>query len=229
MGPGGGLRGEAVSLRDAAVAYSGFGRPAICGVTLSIGLGRYVVVTGPNGAGKTTLIEACLGLLKPVRGSVKLLGVDTRSRGLARVRRLCGYVPQGFMRPPHDHYTARQVISMGLAPLGRGGSEGVGEVAEALGIKPLLERPVGTLSGGEQQKVFIARAMVRRPLVLFLDEPFASLDRASREAVAHALGDYVKRAGASVVVVTHDTMPVSSLADAVVKMEGGRVVSVEGL
>ncbi|MCX8204919.1 MAG: ATP-binding cassette domain-containing protein [Candidatus Nezhaarchaeota archaeon] len=124
------------------VAYSGFGRPAIHDVTLSIGLGKYALITGHNGAGKTTLIEACLGLLKPVKGYAKLLGVDTGSRSVIKARRLCSYVPQNFMRPPYDHYTAHQVIAMGLASLNDGRPKDydrlVAWAAETLGIEGLL-------------------------------------------------------------------------------------------
>lgn len=96
------------------VSYSGTGKPAIADITLSIDLGKPVLITGPNGVGKTTLIETCLGLLKPFRGYVKLFGIDTRSWKLFKARRLCSYVPQDFMKPPYESFTARDVIAMGL-------------------------------------------------------------------------------------------------------------------
>ena len=223
------IRGEAVSLSNVTVSYPGSGEPAIRGVNLSVGLGKYVVIVGPNGAGKTTLIETCLGLLKPVKGVARLLGVDTRRREVVLARRLCSYVPQNFMRPPHDHYTARQVILMGLAPLGKRVEENsVEAVAELLGIGNLLNKPMGALSGGEQQKVFIARALTRKPRVLFLDEPFASLDKDSRVLVARVVKEYVEREGATAVIASHDTSALVDLADAVVKMSSGQVISVEG-
>jgi len=201
---------------------------------MSVPMGRLVVITGPNGAGKTTLIETCLGLLKPREGVARLLGVDTRGRLLVKARRLCSYVPQDFMRPPQDHYTAGQVISMGLTSSSgpsreRGAEDAVLAVAEALGVRSLLDRPIGTLSGGEQQKVFIARALVRRPRVMFLDEPFASLDRGSRAHVASMVHEYVKREGATALVVSHDVSPLDHLADALVRMDGGSVVEARGL
>ena len=211
------------------VAYSGSGRPAIVGVSLSVPLGVMVLVTGPNGAGKTTLLETCLGLLKPIRGRALLLGVDTRSRGIVEVRRRCSYVPQDFMRAPHESYTARRVVELGLAlsPLGaRAASERVEWAAKLLGIEDLLDRPIGTLSGGEQQKVYIARAMARRPDVLFLDEPFSSLDRESRAAVAKAIREYVNERGATALVVSHDVSPVLGLVDTIVRMNGGKIVEV---
>ncbi|MEM2291493.1 MAG: ATP-binding cassette domain-containing protein, partial [Candidatus Korarchaeum sp.] len=110
-------RCEALRLEDVWVSYSGSGRPAIREVNLSLSSGESVLITGPNGAGKTTLLETCLGLLKPFRGEAFLFGVNTKSRRVADVRKLCGYVPQNFMKPPEESYTVRQVISMGLAPL----------------------------------------------------------------------------------------------------------------
>ena len=95
-----------------------------------------------------------------------------------------------------------------------------------LGIEDLLDRPIGTLSGGEQQKVYIARAMARRPDVLFLDEPFSSLDRESRAAVAKAIREYVNERGATALVVSHDVSPVLSLVDTIVRMSGGKIVEV---
>jgi len=200
---------------------------------MSIPLGKLVVVTGPNGAGKTTLIETCLGLLKPVKGVVKLLGVDTRSRSIVKIRKLCSYVPQDFMRPPHDHYTAYQVISMGLASLG-GYSHGDGDgriaaIAKKLGIEELLDKPIGMLSGGEQQKVFIARALVRMPKVLFLDEPFSCIDSGSRRLIAETVYEYVERGGATAVMVSHELSPLRGLASVLVKMDSGRVVEIRGL
>jgi len=225
------IRREAVSLTNVSVAYTGSDRPAIRDITISIPLGKLVVVTGPNGAGKTTLIETCLGLLKPVKGVAKLLGVDTRSRSIVKIRRFCSYVPQDFMRPPHDHYTAYQVISMGLAQLsGYSDRDGrITAIAGKLGIEELLDKPIGMLSGGEQQRVFIARALVRKPRVLFLDEPFSCIDTGSRRLVAETIYEYVEREGATAVIVSHELSPLQGLADALIKMDSGRVTEIRGL
>jgi len=229
------VRGDrrVVELENVYVRYSGSGRPAIRGVTLSLERPGIALVVGPNGAGKTTLIETCLGLLKPFRGRAKLFGVDTRSRRIAWARRLCSYVPQDFAKPPHESYTARQVIAMGLAPmktafepLTSSEERAIEEAARELGIEDLLDRPIGTLSGGQQQRVFIARALVRRPLAMFLDEPFSSIDPESRHYIARVLRRYADERRALIVVVSHDTEPLRGLADAVIEMRDGRVVRV---
>ncbi len=194
---------------------------------------EFVLITGPNGAGKTTLVETCLGILRPLRGRALLLGVDTCSRRIMTARKECSYVPQDFMRPPHDYYTAEQVIRFGLASLKeQPPREVIEEVTRELEIDRLLKRPIGTLSGGQQQRVFLARALIRKPRVLFLDEPFSSLDEGFRRRIAEMLRSEVDESYTAVVMVSHDTSPVRDLADRVVLMSDGRVKSldrVEGL
>ncbi|MEM0036643.1 MAG: ATP-binding cassette domain-containing protein [Candidatus Korarchaeum sp.] len=218
-------RCEALRLEDVWVSYSGSGRPAIREVNLSLSSGESVLITGPNGAGKTTLLETCLGLLKPFRGEAFLFGVNTKSRRVADVRKLCGYVPQNFMKPPEESYTVRQVISMGLAPLGSLRTEleaRIDDISSLLGIGKLMEEPFGRLSGGQQQRVMIARALVRKPRLLLLDEPFSSMDLEMRSILAEVLRDYSAREYAAIVVVSHDSVPLN--LDRVIRMNCGRVV-----
>lgn len=218
-------RCEALRLEDVWVSYSGSGRPAIREVNLSLSSGESVLITGPNGAGKTTLLETCLGLLKPFRGEAFLFGVNTKSRRVAEVRKLCGYVPQNFMKPPEESYTVRQVISMGLAPLGSLRTEleaRIDDISSLLGIGKLMEDPFGRLSGGQQQRVMIARALVRKPRLLLLDEPFSSMDLEMRSILAEVLRDYSAREDAAIVVVSHDEVPLN--LDRVIRMNCGRVV-----
>lgn len=230
----GALRGKGVELKGVTVAYSGADRPSIKDVDLELRLGLVVLVTGPNGAGKTTLLETCLGLLKPIKGRVRLLGADTRSREVLRARRMCSYVPQDFIKPPYESYTVEQVISLGLAPYygpfkaaSRGAKARVEAVAKELELTDLLKRPIGALSGGQQQRVMLARALVREPLILLLDEPFSCLDEGWREGVSALIRDYVKSKGALALVVSHDYRPVLGHIDTLVRMEEGRVVGVE--
>lgn len=226
---------NAIQFENVYVAYSGSGRPALRDVSISIGLDRLILVTGPNGAGKTTFLETCLGLLKPVKGCVRLMGVDTRSRSIIRVRRMCSYLPQDFMRPPYESYTAKRVIAMGLAsmkgcfePLTRSENDYILEIARMLGIVDLLNKPIGKLSGGQQQRVFIARALVRRPLIALLDEPFSSIDKESRKSIAEILRRYVDRFNSLVVIVSHDVNPVENYANGVLEFKDGILINVRG-
>ncbi|PDM26700.1 ABC transporter [Candidatus Bathyarchaeota archaeon B24-2] len=226
---------EVVKLKDVWVAYSGSDRPAMRNINLTVSLGKLLLITGPNGAGKTTLIETCLGLLKPYRGSAYLFGVDTRSWRVRYSRKMCGFVPQDFMKPPFETYTVRHVIRLGFAPyksifesLTEDENRRIQRISELLEIEDLLDRPIGTLSGGQQQRAVIARALARRPKALFLDEPFSSLDREGRKLISSVIREYVDSEGASVIIVSHDVNPIIDYADIVVKMENGRIISGEG-
>jgi len=226
---------EVVKLKNVWVAYSGSDRPAMRNINLTVSLGKLLLITGPNGAGKTTLIETCLGLLKPYRGSAYLFGVDTRSWRIRYSRKMCGFVPQDFMKPPFETYTVRHVIRLGFAPyksifesLTEDENRRIQRISELLEIEDLLDRPIGTLSGGQQQRAVIARALARRPKALFLDEPFSSLDREGRKLISSVIREYVDSEGASVIIVSHDVNPIIDYADIVVKMENGRIISGEG-
>jgi len=158
-----------VRLKSVYVAYSGSRKPTIRDVTLNLDSGINVV-TGPNGSGKTTLLETIIGLLKPYRGEAYLLGVNTKSRKVFTVRKRCSYVPQDFMKPPTEAYTGMDVIRLGLV-FNRDGLKDVAELAEILKARDLLKMPFEKLSGGQQQKIMIIRALARNPEVILLDEP----------------------------------------------------------
>ncbi len=210
-----------VELRNVYVAYSGSRKPTIKNVSLSFDSGIYVI-TGPNGAGKTTLLETIIGLLKPYKGEAYLLGVNTKSRKIFKVRRKCSYVPQDFMKPPTEAYTGLDVIKLGLI-FNRNGLKDVTEFAKKLNALDILEKPFGKLSGGQQQKIMILRALVRNPEILLLDEPFSSIDAESRDNLCEILEDYRDRL---VVIVCHDTSIAKKIADHIVKMDGGKIVDI---
>ena len=222
---------QIISLNGVDVAYSGSDRPAIQDINLDIPSRKLVLITGPNGAGKTTLVETCLGLLKPLKGEAYLFGVNTKSRRIRDARRRCSYVPQDFMKPPFEAYTVKRVIQLGLAPFksvfespSSHEDKLIEEVARLLEIEDLLDKPIGALSGGQQQRVVIARAIARKPRVLFLDEPFSSLDKEGRELISRVAEEYVEREGGTVIMVSHDINPIIGYADVVVKMDDGRIV-----
>ncbi len=226
--------GNVISFKGVWVSYSGSDRPAIRDVNLEIREGELVLITGPNGAGKTTLLETSLGLLKPFIGEVRLLGVKTSSRKVIAARKSCSYVPQDFMKPPFEAYTAMHVILLGFASYksafeGTDGQdiERVEHIAELLDIENLLDKPIGTLSGGQQQRVMIARALARKPKLALFDEPFSSLDREVRMIVSNSLRGYVDEENTTVVVVSHDVSPIVDLADTVIKMNNGRIEEVD--
>lgn len=219
---------SAVRLERVSTYYSGEKRPAIVDVSLELGCGEFALVVGPNGAGKTTLLETILGLLKPRRGRVYLFGRELRGEA-RRLRRLCSYLPQDFMKPVGEPFTVEEVVAMGLSPLrplGRLTSEDRARIRRALrmlGVEGLTGKPFGRLSGGQQQKVMLARALVREPKLLLLDEPFSAMDAESREAISSQLLPSLREEGVTIIMVSHDTAYKPRSYTKLIRMESGRV------
>lgn len=182
------------------------------------------VVIGPNGAGKTTLLRALNGLI-PASGELLFEGRPVRhGRDRLRLRRHTAAVMQA---PYLLDTTVRGNVQSGLKLRGVKGHElheRVDETLEMLGIARLADRRRRGLSGGEAQRVSIARALATRPTVLFLDEPMASLDPPTRRALQADLLGILRRLSMAVVWVTHDITEVAAVADRVTFLEGGRLV-----
>jgi len=222
----------AIKLENVSTYYSGETKPAIRDVSLEIRVGDLVLISGPNGSGKTTLLETILGLLKPREGEVLLLG-HRIPKDASLVRKRCSYLPQDFMKPAGEPFSVKEVVAMGLSsirPLGKldqNDWEAVYEVLDVFRIRNLADRPFGRLSGGQQQKVMLARALVRKPSVLFLDEPFSALDKESRAYLSREiLPDLVKK-GTTVLLVSHDVAYRPPDCNKIIYMKDGVLVRVE--
>jgi ABC-type cobalamin/Fe3+-siderophores transport system ATPase subunit len=171
-------------------------------------------VLGPNGAGKSTLLKACLGFVRPSAGGVRVLGqapAELRAGALARLRRRIGYVPQILAARSEMPLTVREVVAVGrtglaglLRPLRRADWQCIDEWIERLGLKSLADQAYGDISGGEQRKTLIARAMVQEPELLLLDEPTANLDLGWREQIVSLVETLYRQTGATVVLVCHE-------------------------
>jgi len=209
-----------VRLEDVYVAYSGSKRPAIRGVSLRLNEGIHVI-TGPNGAGKTTLLETILGLLRPYKGQAYLFGVNTKSRDIFKVRKKCSYVPQDFMKPPTEAHTSLDVIKLGL--IFNQTHDNIFELAKELNALDLLDKPFGKLSGGQQQKIIILRALARNPELLLLDEPFSSLDNYSKKKLCEILENFRRKL---VIIVCHDVSIVRDISSSIIRMEEGKIVDI---
>ncbi len=156
-----------------------------------------VGVIGPSGSGKTTLLRVLAGLERRATGRVTVLGQDWQAGAVfvpPWLRRV-GWVPQDPGLFPHLNVAQN---------LGYGGGEGLAEVAELLSITPLLKRAPRHLSGGERQRVALGRALLSRPAVLLLDEPFSALDRVLRERLAADVASWCAARAVPVVLVSHD-------------------------
>lgn len=220
-----------IELKNVSTVYEGEKRPAIRDVTLTVDEGEFIYIIGPNAAGKTTLLETINGLLPTFNGTVRVMGFDVRKNGY-RVRREVGYVPQDFMVEPTEPYKVIDVVLMGrygkIGAIRRVGREDVEKAIAAmrlLGIEKLAERPIGKLSGGQQQKVMIARAIAKEPKILLLDEPFSSLDPESREKVSSLMAKLNVERNITILMVTHDLHRMNEACKRIVVMNNGRIIA----
>jgi zinc/manganese transport system ATP-binding protein len=224
-------RGATISFDRAAVRLGG--RLLWSDVTLSVDAGEFVSVLGPNGVGKSTLVKAALGLVPLSAGSATVLGRPPGGAGDD-----IGYLPQRRSFDAGLRVRGVDIVRLGLdgerygLPVpGLGGASRraakarVAEVIELVGASDYAERPVGQISGGEQQRLLIAQALVRRPRLLVLDEPLDSLDLPNQVAVAALLERICTDHGVTVVIVAHDVNPILAYLDKVVYLARAGAVS----
>lgn len=210
------------------------GRTLLRDVNLTVLPGEFVAVLGPNGAGKSTLMRTILGLIPAAGGSISVLGQGSR-----QARRQIGYLPQRQGFDPATRIRARDLVMLGLdgarwglplalTPRARGRRrierERVAEVIERVGASAYAQRPIGDLSGGEQQRLLIAAALVRRPALLILDEPLDGLDLPNQAAVAALIGEIARGENVAVLLVAHDFNPLLAQLDRVVYLAQGRAL-----
>ncbi len=211
----------AVSLRGASLRFGD--RVLWSGLDLDVEPGEFVAVLGPNGSGKTSLLKVLLGLQRLSAGTVRVAGREPR-RGSPTV----GYVPQqkGFDGLP---LRGRDLVALGLdghrwgVPLpSRRRRARVDEALAAVGATAFADEPVGSLSGGEQQRLRMAQALLGSPAVLLCDEPLLSLDLAHQQVVTQLVDDSRREHGTAVLFVTHEVNPVLPLVDRVLYLVDGR-------
>ncbi|MCU1536250.1 MAG: transporter related protein [Humibacillus sp.] len=213
-----------IDLRDASFGYGE--RPAVTGASLTVRRGEIVAVVGPNGSGKSTLMKGILGLNEHIEGSVTLFGepgADLHDR--ARL----GYVPQRHTLSASVRATAEEIVSTGrlsrIGWLGRLKATDRQVVARSLEVVGLADRAateVSTLSGGQQRRVLIARALAGQPDVLIMDEPTAGVDAANQHVLADVLHRLVER-GVTMLIVTHELGALERLLTRIVVVDAGRL------
>jgi tungstate transport system ATP-binding protein len=197
------------------VSFAASGKTLVDRLNLRLEAGPRTIVLGPNGAGKSLLLRLCHGLLSPTSGRVAWSGPDAPRRQ-AMV----------FQRPVLLRRSAQANVAYALALRGVGGAarrERAEAAIERFGLAAIAARSARVLSGGEQQRLALARAWAVRPEVLFLDEPTASLDPAATRAVEEALAAFAEDA-VKIVMTTHDLGQARRLADEIVFLHKGRVV-----
>jgi len=212
-----------LSIRGVSVGYGS--ALAVREVDLDIFRGEIIALLGPSGCGKTTLLRAVAGF-EPLReGSIELAGncVSSERNLVPPERRHIGMVfQQGALFP---HMTVRRNVSFGLS--GNGDKERTSAALELAGLTDLAARYPDELSGGQQQLVALARALAPRPEVVLLDEPFAGLDAGLREHIRDRVGEILRRAGATALLVTHDQQEALGFADRVAVMRAGRILQTD--
>ena len=208
---------EAVSVRIA-------GREILHDVSFAIRAGEFTGLIGPNGAGKTTILRAILGLQPPSAGAVRIDGSPRTRRN-----RSIGYVPQKLVVDPDMPLRVRDVVALGLDGHRLGFSfpsrarRGlVDETLRAVGATGYADARVGELSGGEQQRVLIAHALISQPRLLLLDEPLANLDIRSEQGIVSLLETLVSEHRIAVLISAHDMNPLMRAMDRIVYVAGGR-------
>jgi zinc/manganese transport system ATP-binding protein len=219
------LEGEAEALvRFEHVACAMGSRLVLRDVSLAVRPGEFVGVIGTNGAGKTTLLRLILGLLRPSEGRVEVFGAPAR-RGNAAV----GYVPQKQQFDPDLPLRARDLVALGLdghrwgfALPSAARRRRVDEALEAVGAGAYAEAPVGRLSGGEQQRLMIAQALLGRPRLLLLDEPLANLDLRGATEIVTLVAHLAAEHQATVLLVAHDINPLLPVIHRVLYLAEGR-------
>jgi zinc transport system ATP-binding protein len=177
-------------------------------ISFSINAGDYIGLVGPNGSGKTTLIRIILGLMKPPKGHISLLGVESwKFKEWYKV----GYLPQRSLFNPYFPATVKEIVSLGLfskrkfsGGLNKPEETMINEAMRLMDVLDIKDKLIGNLSGGQQQRVLVARAIVNEPELLILDEPTTALDPETREKFFHILQEFNQNKKVTIILVTHD-------------------------
>ncbi|QPP08970.1 metal ABC transporter ATP-binding protein [Streptomyces bathyalis] len=212
-----------ISLRGATASLGA--RTVLRGLDLTVDRGEVVALLGSNGSGKSTTIRTVIGQVPLSGGELELFGTPfPRFRDWRRI----GYVPQRSTAAAGVPATVREVVSSGrlartkLRPLGRADKAAVGRALEVVGLTHRAKDSVNALSGGQHQRVLIARALAAEPDLLIMDEPIAGVDLTGQDVLADALREQVSR-GTSVLLVLHELGPFAPLIDRAVLLREGRV------
>lgn len=209
-------------LRGATLAFGEL--PLWSGLDLDVGPGEFITVLGSNGSGKSTLLKVILGLLRLSAGEVHVLG-QPASRGNPHI----GYIPQQRLIPPGTPMRGRDLVAFGIdghrmGPRLHGARalrQKVDAAIDAVAASDFAKRPVGQLSGGEQQRLRVAQALVTDPSLLLCDEPLISLDLHQQQVVSSLIDKRRRESRTPVLFVTHDINPVLSMTDRVLYFAAG--------
>ena len=219
-----------IELFNVDTIYEGERTPAIRDISLRVERGEFLCIIGPNGAGKTTLLETINGLLEHTRGEIRILGKAIIRFGRF-IRQEIGYIPQEFGVDVLTPFLVEDVVLMGrfgkigfLKSVSNKDWQKAKEAMELVGIDELSRRPVGKLSGGQLQKVMIARALAKDPKILLLDEPFSNLDFNASADISQQISRLHEERGLTILAVIHDISAIPERCGRIILMNRGRIV-----
>jgi len=222
---------KAIELHAVDTIYEGEKIPSLKNINLHVNKGEFIAIIGPNGAGKTTLLETINGLLESKKGKVIVLGKELNGDGCS-IRKLVGYVPQDYSIDELTPFLVSDVVLMGrfgkiglLKPITKNDKEIAKNMIDYLGISDLSHRPIGKLSGGQAQKVMIARALAKEPEILLMDEPFSNLDFEARKDVSEKLSHFHKSKQMTFVIVIHDIASIPKVCNRIIVMDAGKIIA----
>ncbi len=213
-----------IEAHDLAVRYPN-GALALHHVTFEIKSPSFMAIIGPNGSGKSTLVKTALGLIKPSRGTIKVMGYDSQKKS-GKIRKQVRYVPQRDRIDLTVPMKVKDIVLMGRLlkklPPRFATSKDIAAAKDALqqvNMEDLWERPFPELSGGQRQRVLVARALASEGSILVLDEPLSGTDVESQNLIVNALRRYHKENDVSIIMITHDLNPIHTLVEDVLLLK----------
>lgn len=219
-----------IELKNIYTTYEGDNSPAIYDINLNIKYGEFISIIGPNGSGKTTILETINGLLPYSKGVGKVFSKDIKKYKI-EIRKNIGYVVQNFYIDHLTPFLCRDVVMSG-----RSGKIGLFRFAtkndwdtviqniNLVGMKDYSDRPIGKLSGGEFQKILLARALSQDPKILLLDEPFSNLDINARRKMEKILKNIHRNNQITIILVSHDLNSIPTDCSRIIVLNKGKII-----
>ena len=224
------LTGNIIDLQNINTIYEGERTPAIFNINLKVKHGEFISLIGPNGSGKTTLLETINGLLPYTKGIGKVFNKEIK-KNKNKIRKNIGYVIQNFDIDPLTPFLCKDVVMTGRAgKIGlfrfptKNDWELVSYSMNLVGMIDFIKRPVGKLSGGEFQKILLAKALMQDPKILLLDEPFSNLDLSARRKMERLLTKIHDEKNITIIIVSHDLNFIPSKCSRVIVLDKGKII-----